>query len=700
MPKIKRKITIACLFCILLIGLTVRLEDLRDWPKQPEISFFKGEPLLTTIDGYYYLRLARDLVEGKYHFVDTLRTYPESPNRPFSPPLLSVLAATISKLGHLSLNWVGVLLPAFLGIMVMAPVFAIGRFYGGTSMGLTASLLVVLSYSYLTRSALGWFDTDCLNVFFTMAGIYCCIQFSFLQSRKRYFYFLGFLINYGLFIWWWDSTPQAVTAISVIPLLISLVFFYRPEKKEGVLFYGTLALLCALTLYWKGFNLPVRIAENLAETLHYISKQGNTFFPNVSQLVLEQRKAGLQEFIDGTVHSEVAFFLAVIGFGTLIIRQPGKSLFLLAPAILSVMPLLFSQRFIIFAAPIISLGFGYYVSLLWQFKNENPKTVVLAPLLVLVLAAINFQTDIAKNFWTFNVGSVVTGMNFIEQNTPKNAIVFARWSVGYPCQYWTHRPTVADGAFHGGERSVYNAIPPAVKSDKLAANFINFLVRRGMAGFATVYKAVNNDKDKGLKLIKTVLKAGPAESYAILKKAQLRPNQTLQTIHAWQQFFFPKVKQPIYWFFDYEMAETTYWWFWLGTWDIARADGRHPRFRSFLNVRSNDKYLGNGKDISGSLVDGTITTSVRSVKIQAAEMIYDYGKTHTIKYPVTSENQGIFFSLFIPGQFAALQDSTIHDSVFSRLFIRHQESAYFIPVKLQTPAYQIYQVKPESLSIR
>lgn len=695
--KIKTLTTVLCLFFIVAIGLTVRLEDVRDWQQQPEISFFNGEPLLTTIDGYYYLRLARDLAQGNYALIDSLRTWPEQQSRPFPPPLLSVLAAGISKAGNFSINWVGVLLPAFLGIMVIAPVFAIGRLYGGTSMGLTSALMLVLSYGYLTRSALGWFDTDCLNIFFTMSAIYCCFRFSQLKTRKRYLYFIAFMLDYGLFLWWWDSTPQAVTAIVFLPLFVSLFLFYRPPKDERFLFLGCLILLFLGVLIWLGFDLPIKIAKNLAGTLHYISKQNNDFFPNVNQLVLEQHPMPLRTFIDQTVKSNIAFLMALGGLITLAIKQPKKILFLLAPCILTITTLIYSQRFIIFAVPIISLGLGYCISLVWQLKTKHPKAIALTPLLVLIIAGINLQADMAKTFWQFNPSGVTRGMAFIAQRLPANAIVFGRWDIGYPLQYWAERPTVADGACHGGELSVYNAIPPAAQSDRLAANFINFFVQHGKQGFTTVYQAVNNDKDRGLKLLKKIFTAGPDKSYNIIEKEKLHNHFDHKTTQAWIHFFFPKSKRPIYWFLDYDMTNTTYWWFWLGTWKIRQGNGVHPRFRPFLHVRNDSNLVSNGNDVYGNLTDGVITTSTRKVDIQQAEIIFGYDKSHKIEYPVTPKNKDNYFSLFKPGQLGALQGRAIHDSVFSRLFIRQEKSPYFIPVRLHTPAYQIYLIRPDTI---
>jgi hypothetical protein len=51
----RRWIEALALLLILGVGLLVRIEDVRDWNAHPELALYKGEPLLTTFDGYFYL---------------------------------------------------------------------------------------------------------------------------------------------------------------------------------------------------------------------------------------------------------------------------------------------------------------------------------------------------------------------------------------------------------------------------------------------------------------------------------------------------------------------------------------------------------------------------------------------------------------------------------------------------------------------
>ena len=110
-PGKRRWLQILALVLVVALGLWVRLEDLVSWKKEPGRAFYQGEPLLTALDGLFYLTLARDLVEGTYHPLDEKRAVPDYPPRPQPPPLISVLTAGVTRLLPLSINWVAVYRP-------------------------------------------------------------------------------------------------------------------------------------------------------------------------------------------------------------------------------------------------------------------------------------------------------------------------------------------------------------------------------------------------------------------------------------------------------------------------------------------------------------------------------------------------------------------------------------------------------------
>jgi dolichyl-diphosphooligosaccharide--protein glycosyltransferase len=684
-----------CFLLILLVGFVVRIEDLRDWQAHPEKAFFQEEPLLITYDGYYYLSLARDLVEGTYTPVNSLRTVPDSPSRPVPPPLLSVLAAAVAGITNISLNWIGCVLPTVCGITLAFPLYFLGRVYGGPVMGLTAALIGLLSNNLVYRSSLGWFDTDCLNVTFAMLAAWCFLRFGLEKGLNRYVYFIAGIVTYILFLWWWNTTPEAVTAIAMLPLAIALIVFYRPRGREAVVFVCSVAAVVLLIFSWQGFDLLLQIKDALFSQFAYISKQETSYFPNVGQLVSEQGKSYLLEIVASTTDSYPTFFLSVVGLLLLVFRYPGKSLFLLAPCILSCFSLLFAKRFIIFLAPMTALGLGFLVSEAWRLRTRYRVLTGAVPIFVILTAAITLKTDMGQTYWPKIDPALVAGMDQIRKNTPEDAVVWAWWDLGYPMIYWSKRATITDGTFHGGERSVYDAVPFAVSDFRLAANFIRFYVARGPKGFQAFYKAVGNDPAGGFAYIKKILAAGPEQGRDILAGISLAPVDGRVGVQDWLAFFFPPSTRPVYLFLDYTMTRTSYWWYWLGTWDIAKHDGTHPRSRSFFQVRVRRDYTeaGNRHDLYADLAAGKVTTPEQIVPLKSAQIYNEKGLLHARHYSCTENN---FLDVYAPGGLAVLQNSVLVGSLFNRFFLRHENSRYFQPVQRETPVFQVYRVAADT----
>ena len=699
----RRWVQLICIVLFVAAGLTIRLEDLTAWKEKPEVTFYKDAPLLLNFDGYFYLRLARDLAEGVYTQPDELRRVPEHPSRPWPPPLLSVLACGIEKVTPLSMEWVGALLPAALGVLVVFPVLGIGRMLGGNAMGMTAALMVVLSNSYMQRTALGWFDTDCMILTFSMAIIYFFMKFSLEQSSRRYLFFGGATGCFLLFLWWWDQSPSAVVAITALPLVVSLLFFYRPSsRREGVAFFSVLGLGFVVAVAILGFDTLIGLGWKIYGSFSYISKEQGGVFPNVGVLVIEQAKPGLDQIIKQTTANQVSLGLALFGFILLCIRQWKKALFLLAPFALSVMALLYAQRFILFIAPISALGFGYLVYLLWEARNIQQfrlrKVIAFsAPVLVILVAGISFYSGMMKNYWPSTRALLIEGMDHVHENTSDNSVVFGWWDYGYAFQYWARRPTVTDGQFHGGEQTVYNALPLASSDFRLSANFIQFYVSRGLKGFATLYQGLGGDKAKGLDLIKAIHGAGPAEGLEIIRASGLTSVGEVDSYQKWLEFLFPGPARPVYLFLDFRLVDTSQWWYFMGTWDIQEQAGLKSFYSRYLGLGHNGDLVGNSRDILGNMTTGKIL--LPSMDLQAGSINLFPGKGQEPIINSYGGGTGYHLDIYLPMGFAVLQDKAMRDSVFNRLFIRHEQTPYFVPEKLFTPAYQIYLVQGESAEV-
>ncbi len=688
-------VTAGAFLLVLAIGLLVRLEDVGDWKRLENRSLYQGEALLTTFDGYFYLTLARDLMEGTYAPLDEKRAVPDYPPRPQPPPLLSVAAAGVAKLTGISLNWVGAVMPALLGVLLALPLFALGYFYGGRVMGLTAALVGVLSHYYVYRSSLGWFDTDCMIVTWALSAAYLFLRFGVEQGPRRYVYFAAGMVIYGLFLWWWDQAPHVATVVTLLPLGVALVFFYRPTAREALFFAGSIAAAVAGVLAWQGIDLPLQIIERIVGQFSYISKEVTGYFPNIGVSISEQDKPTLKEIITVTTDSVPALILAAAGLILLVIRKPKESLFLSVPVLLALLSFLFARRFLIFLAPITALGLGYLVTHLWNLHNRWRIFAVLAPALVIYLSLPAFHKGMEKNFLPKEPPSIIRGMDEASRVTENNAVVWAWWDHGYPLVYWARRTTVNDGSTHTGERSVYNGIPYTTSSYRLAANFMQFYVLRGVSGIQKLYEALDGDAARGLTLIKKVFAVGPQAGRRLIDQARLKPVDHWETTDDWLEYLFPPETRPVYLFVDWRLMRTTYWWYWFGSWDLEKGDGIHPRFEFDTRTLLEGNKLRTNKGVVVDLKTGILQTkNNKGVQLKSA-FINDGKQRRQFNYKPSARYT---FEAFLPSRFSTLQDTSISESVFNKLFIRQiAPPKYFRLVSSGMPGYQLWRAQGDRL---
>ncbi len=683
----------------MLAGFLVRFDDLKSWEERPNHTFFQGKPLLTTFDGYFYLNLSRDLLRGEYDTVDEKQVVPAGRPRPYPPPLLSVLGAVTTKITGASLDMVGTVLPAVLGVLLALPLYLLGNFFGGRAMGVTAALSSVFVPYYVYRSNVGWYDTDCMNVTFATLIVYFTLQFAICAGRTRYLYAVASLCSYLLFLWWWDQAFAVVSVIFFATSLVALLFFYRPGKKEGYIFYGAVAGLIFLLLFWQGLELPQKIYSTIVGKFDYIytSKQIAGIFPNQAITVSEQVRPGFNEIVSKSTGSMPIFFTACVGLLYLFYRRPKDSLFLIVPLLLASLSFLFAKRFLIFLNPIIALGLGSFIGAIWYLRKRYIIAAYIAPVLALVLVWPNLSDNLARVHWPKEPAAIVAGMAAAEKHTPDDAVVWAWWDHGYNMRYWSDRGVIADGSYHSGEISMYNALPLTVNSEQLSANFMQFYINRGSKGMGQVYRAFDNQHGEAMQFLKNVLAAGPEKAEEIMKDTGVfqdieRSDSALVNS---VEFYFPPNKKPVYLFLDWRLTKTSYWWFWFGSWDFDKRDGINPRFEIFqdVGIRKN-QILGRSSrgGFRADLNTGMVNLGKNSIPMASISFFEPDGKVKVAKY----KSKGAGLEVSSATRSAALLDYAIGESVFNRLYLRQQyDHKYFDLVAEDFPAWQLWKVKAD-----
>lgn len=704
-------ISVALLAIIIMCALWLRMDDLLDWVERPQRAFFNSQPILINFDGYYYLSLARDLVQGTYESVDALRGVPQSPLRPLPPPLISVLAAVLAMLTPFSLDWIATLLPPFLGITLAVPLFLICRLYAGRVMALSAVAMGLFPSYFVYRSNLGWYDTDCLNVTFLLLVCYFFIRFGLDDSRRRYAYLASGGITYVLFMLWWDQTPAIVTLLCFSPLAIVGGLYYRPQGRERrlAIIIGLIALVGVVV--WQGPKIMVAPFEKAIGQLSYISKTQQDDFPNVGVSVHEQRRLDLANIVKKTTNHPLSFVIGLTGLMGLFWSHKRKAAALLVPFAIGCLSFLFARRFLIFLNPFLALGFGYAGHWLWQLRKKWPPLRYAVPVAIFVLLWIPFNGSLGEIqwapaekgaqkgfklpkvdkvvYWPKEPPPIIEGLDAAKHHTDKDALVWAWWDHGYPMLYWGQRATINDGSLHGGLRTVINAIPLATQSPRLSANFMRFYSVQGISGLARLFKAMRGTA-QGMHVLKAVLSAQGQAVNDIITQAGLAP------LDEWRSFFFPESSRELYLFTDFRLARTTYWWHWFGTWDVANREGVHPQFKLIVNCRRKGDIIAGG-GIMVNVQKGQATWSNKRLDFKSM-LIHDGQRWQRRD---DGRNTGMLFIYDSRYRIAVIAEQAFADTVFSRLyFLKQPDPDYFSPVANNFPYYQIWKVHPDPALVR
>ena len=211
------------LIVVIALGLHVRSEDYSQWQQNKKIFFVDEEPAMINGDGYYYLRLAQDILHDKYHVIDEKRLVGDRVKRPVPAPLISQITALTSSFFGASLEKIAVLLSPILGSLIAIITYLLTRAVGvGVIGSLVASLLSVLSITFFERTRLGFYDTDSMNVIFPLMESYFFLRFTQIKTFNRYYFLIAGLSSFLLFLIWWNQAYIVVFATFVVPFLLAL----------------------------------------------------------------------------------------------------------------------------------------------------------------------------------------------------------------------------------------------------------------------------------------------------------------------------------------------------------------------------------------------------------------------------------------------------------------------------------------------
>jgi len=727
----KQIITSQTLFCLIALtfiitwALLIRIDTYFLWQATPQKFLLQnGEPMLSTLDGYYYLNTAKEIVTGKYSATDTMRAYPDNVSRAETPSLLPTLLTILHKTTGISLNWLGAILPVFLGLFISAPLYCLSKNFGGRIMGIGAVAIGTLSFYYAQRSSLARLDTDCLNLTLALTCAYFFYMFGKLSSYKRYLHLTFGFFFYAVYLWWWDMSPGAASILALSPLLVALIIHYRPSTKKEHFFY-ILIIGTVIFVLLTNHHLFSKLYNSIIGQINYISKVDTGAFPNIGFSIAEQKNISWHNIDRLTVNSWPILAIAFSGLCLLIYKRKFDVLYLLPITLVGTLAIFFANRFAIFLTPIVAFGFGYFFHFLANTLNYKKTGLVLLASCIVFLGWRSHS--LGSGHSSAFSSSVYRGMESIKTLTETNAIIWSWWDEGHPLIYFGERATISDGYLHGGELSYLNALPFVTTNERFAANFIKFYVKHGMKGVHHFLRSTGRSSADGYALLQRILGASLSEASDTITSTKLNggPSNSSNSTNDWLEFFFPATEssRPVYLFLDNHLASRIRWLFWYGTWNIDKHQGietlRTIQIDQVHFDKNNNPFSDLFKlDLEKGLLfiprilehplqlQEIITTTSNSSNSRQYAGDGDYNKSEPpliagIKRSNGSDekhtNKGNYFlELFPEKNILKLQDVRKQNCMINELYWRQKQSEFFTLIEA-TDDYQLWRVENDKM---
>lgn len=624
----------------------------------------EGRPLLRNLDGYSYLRHARDIGKGTYSRHDALR----GAARPYPPPLLSGITAWTSMLTGQPLESVAYILPVCLSFLMGVALMHAGWLIGNLWTGLVAMFAAFAAGFWTSRAGPGFYDTDCLNP--TLVLSVCLFLYSFLKNdgRERLLPLGLLVLTLCVLAVWWQLWP-VVLALCFCTYALTLPVRASGFERGIKLTLGTGILACVgfLALYAAGIvsTGPAMFVSFVDHLRLSMGAETGTFADMgraVQQLSVFLPDAGKDVFAGWG-----AVGLALAGLCLLAFRRPLFAVSLV-PCVVLGAGSFFSARYYIFATPVLALGYAYFaVSAARLFRMP-----LFAPVSGLkeALFALGFVAFLAPGMVAVATKdippAVPAGDAILAQSlpakVPEDAVVWCWWDTGYQVQYHSGLATVSDGGRLEPERMFAVAYALAATDAAMAARWMRFFVVRGELGVRRLESWAG----------------GREELYRLVEQVFSSPSRLRETLARYgvsadertREFLFPKTAPEIVLFIHGGILDDAFWWERFG--------------RSSLLLRTEDRRLIVDRiplaDVGIERKSGVVELPERGeARISALVDVSSNGVNLT-EYPqsgpvcVVHHDKGVVYSI----------DPVLFDSVALRLLYRPETlDGVFEPLEAQ-----------------
>ena len=458
------------------------------WAGGIEQFYFNGEIMVNTNDAFANAEGARDMLAG-FHQTHDMSSYGGS---------ISTFTFLLAKILPVKFESIIFYMSVFLAPLIAAPLILIAREYKILSAGVAAAFIASILPAYYGRTLAGYYDGDMLNVTFPMLIIWALIR---LADKKDENFALAPIITV-FYDWWYQSSYALNSAIIVMFLLYTLVF----DRKNLVSYKAIILMLFAVInfdAYYEGEDLVVNYvlilklglicgiyalmkikpqifgAKTLAllatiaialfaafggvdpilnRLLFYFTGSTSTQAPTLHffdtrSTIVELMGTSFNKFATTASGNTLTLLLSVVGAVLLLIKF--RSFLLIAPILgLGALSFTGGVRFIMYAAPVLAFGFGYFVYFMLNSVQIRAwlRNIAFAAFVSLVLFP-SFSYILQYRPAPLVVGKAVQALDELKSKVNRDDYALSWWDYGYLIRYYADVKTLSDPGAQSGEDS-------------------------------------------------------------------------------------------------------------------------------------------------------------------------------------------------------------------------------------------------------
>ncbi len=426
---------------ILFLALNVRMQTYSD------------TSVLTQADTWFFLRKANETIENNYR-VPSWDIYSHFPpgrpsNRWFGYEYgMAIIYLPANFFGNLTIMQVANIMPVLMILLSVVIAYFLGKFFSNKWGGIATALFVAFSPAVLTLSMAGYSDSDVVVVFFTLL----CTLTLFYAFKKRNIlsYCLAIIANI-LFVISWIAGWYVILLFSALLVLLIVVNIILKNFKEAIGLLKVLVIIFVpvfLISFLIGFNIFTSVLERFGwfrgEMLVNISVAELQRFNLLSRLGIEHISSRV-----GTL----PFLLTILGLPIIIaLRFYKKSkpseieIFLFILIIFTTILVTTGTRFVLLLTMASIIFAGYVVGKVVEYlpKEDILKIVAYGTILILSFSMVS-------NAYAFILSGRPSdnwfdAMDWLKKNADKDSLVVTWWDPGHFIVYTTGLKVHADGA--------------------------------------------------------------------------------------------------------------------------------------------------------------------------------------------------------------------------------------------------------------